>query len=643
MENSCSWAKSQIAFFSKIFILILISVFISQVDILAKEQLHNSQSSLNTAIVFKNSFQYQKAIEVLQKSKDPKDDFLLGYLAKLFYLTGQSKKAGRILTEIRDKKWYQYLYLGLASEDLGQIKQAIFAYKKSLNLNKNGIALFRLAKIHYKRKEYKRAIKLFEELINYDSSVRLAYYYLGRSLKELDENEKAYRYLAKTINFYPEFSRGKDELKEVKERLGQEFFAKRKRLKAEKRKKITLVPYQRKKNIPLVRVGVATGLGKFSFFSSGDFEIKDKEKIYQGRPNTFYTLKIKNNKVFLSDYETNKIYVIFSSPLTIVSKPINKNNYPFYILDVIYGVGDFWHKKIDRAYRGDFKVASDKGKINLINIVSIEEYLYGVLAAEIPPSVGKEALRAQAVLARSLAIRNKARHSGQGFDFCADVHCQVYHGLSAETESTKKAVDATSGEVLFYQEKVPEIFYHSNCGGCLASDIFGQKKYLADGRDSKSKKMPESAWGKERWFLEHPQSFCSGKNSKFRWQRIYDGQDFKIILGTSIEDLENIIPRVKKGCFRYGEMDVVLSGKPIRLRNDLKIRNFFDHLRSSAFWLEIKKDKKEKTKMLIFWGGGFGHGTGLCQEGAIGMAKKNYNYRKILKHYYPQAEINKSY
>lgn len=643
MENPRSWSKGTIAFFSKIFILVLISTLILQVNILAKDQSQKISNDLNTAIIFEKSFQYQKAIEVLQESKGPKDNFTLGYLAKLLYLTNQSKKANRILIKLDGKKWYQYVYLGLISEDLGQIKQAISAYRKSLNLNKNSIALFRLAKIYYKRKEYKKAIKLFKDLINYDSSIRLAYYYLGQSLKEVDENEKAYRYLAKAVNFYPEFNKAKKELKEVKEKLGRDFFLKRKRRKAEEREKITLASYQREKNIPLVRVGIVLGLDKFSFFSPGYFMIKGQEKIYQGKPNVFYTFKIKNNKVFLSDYKTDKVYAVFSSPVDMVSKPINESNYPFYVLDVIYGVKDFWHKKIDRAYRGDFKIVSKKNKINLINIVSIEEYLYGVLAAEIPPSVGREALKAQAVLARSLAIRNKARHSGQGFDFCADVHCQVYHGLSAETRSTREAVDDTRGESIFYQAKIPEIFYHSNCGGCLASDIFGQKKYLADGRDSKNKNMPESACNKEQWFLEHPQSFCSGENSKFRWQRIYDRQDFKIIFGTSIKNLENIIPQAKKGCFRYGEMDVVLSDELIHLRNDLRIRNFFDHLRSSAFSFEIKKDGKEKTKMLIFWGAGFGHGTGLCQEGAIGMAKEGYNYLKILKHYYPRAEINKAY
>ncbi len=544
---------------------------------------------------------------------------------------------------LENKKWYHYLYLGLIYEDLGRAKQAISAYRQSLNLDKNTIALFRLAKIYRKNKEYQKASDLFQELINYDSSLRLAYYYLGQCLKEIGQNRRAYKYLTKAVSFYPGFNQIKDQFQEVKQELGKDFFEKRKREKKEKREKVTLAVYKQQKDTPLVKVGIAVGVDQFSFFSAGKFEIKNRTSSYFGKPDTFYTIRTKDNKIFLSDYKTNKIYSVFSSPVTITSRSIHKKSYPFYILDVTYGVTDFWHKKIDRAYRGNFKVVANEAKITLINIVSIEEYLYGVLAAEIPPYVGKEALKAQAILARSLAIRHKARHSGQGFDFCADVHCQVYHGLSAETPSTKQAVDATRGEIIIYKGEVPEIFYHSNCGGCLTSDVFGQKQYLADGRDSKNKKMPQSAAEKEQWFLEYPDAFCSGKNSKFRWQRIYDQEDFRIAFGAEIESLEDILPRVKKGCFRHSKMDVILGGKLKSLNNGLEIRRFFDNLRSSAFNFEVKKDKQGKTKKLIFWGAGFGHGTGLCQEGAIGMAKEGYIYSEILKHYYPGVLIKKQY
>jgi stage II sporulation protein D len=642
MENPRNRLSAKVIFFSQITI-VLIFVFILPVSLFSKNKSDPVKDCLNSAVVFKESFQYQKALEVLTASKNQNNNHILRYLAKLFYLTGESKKAYQKLDRLADKRWVDYLYLGLINEELGQVGPAIEAYRKSLSLEKNSISLFRLAKIYRAQKEYNKAAVLFKELINYDSSIRVAYYYLGQCLKKINKNKEAYKYLAKAFNLYPDRAKVKNELIEVKKRLGEDFFAKRKKLEAERRQKVKLRPYKKQEGIPYVRIGIAVGLDKFSFLSPAEFKIKNKDSVYQGRPNVLYNIELDGNKVILSDSKTEKIYDIFLLPVEVISKPINGKNYPFYILNVVYGAGDFWHKRIDRAYRGDFKLILNNNKINLVNIVSIEEYLYGVLAAEIPANVDEEALKAQAVLARSLAIRNKARHIGQGFDFCADSHCQVYHGLSAETESTKKAVNQTRGVIISYQGKVPEIFYHSNCGGCLSSDIFGQKQYLAKGLDSENKKMLQPGYKKEEWFWEYPETFCSAKSSKFRWQRIYDNEDFKIAFGTSINKLSDIISKDKKECFRHSKMDVSLGDKLISLESGLAIRKFFDRLRSSAFLAELKKNEAGQTNMLIFWGSGFGHGTGLCQEGAIGMARDGYDYRQILNHYYPKGKLDKGY
>ncbi|MCF7872930.1 MAG: SpoIID/LytB domain-containing protein [Candidatus Omnitrophica bacterium] len=610
MENSCSRINAKVIFFSQITI-VLIFVFILPISLFSENKFNSEEDCLNSA--------------------------------KFFYLTGENKKAYWKLNSLVDKSWVDYLYLGLINEELGQIDLAIEAYKKALNLEKNSIGLFRLAKIYRAQKKYNKAAAFFKKLINYDSSIRVAYYYLGQCLRKINKNDEAYRYLAKAFNFYPDRAKVKDELIAVKKRLGDDFFVKRRKLETERRQKIKLSPYQRQEDIPYVRIGVAVGLDKFSFLSPAEFKIKNKDLVYQGKANVFYSIELNDNKIILSNSKTEKIHEIFLLPVEIISEPINGKNYPFYILNVVYGAGDFWHKRIDRAYRGDFKLIFNNNKINLVNIVSIEEYLYGVLAAEIPANTDKEALKAQAVLARSLAIRNKARHVGQGFDFCADSHCQVYHGLSAETESTKDAVDQTKGIVIFYKGKVPEIFYHSNCGGCLSSDIFGKKEYLAKGLDSEKKKMLQPEHKREEWFWEYPETFCSAKSSKFRWQRIYDNEDFKIAFGTNINKIIDIVSKDKKECFRHSKMDVVFEDKSISLESGLAIRKFFDRLRSSAFLVELKKNETGQTDMLIFWGSGFGHGTGLCQEGAIGMAREGYGYRQILNHYYPKGKLGKGY
>ncbi|MCF7876986.1 MAG: SpoIID/LytB domain-containing protein [Candidatus Omnitrophica bacterium] len=642
MENSRNRPKTKLIFFLQIAAIVIFLSILPPL-VFSGNKSDKIKSCLHTAVTSKQSFQYKKAIETLGNSEEGDSNLIKEYLARFFYLSGQSKRAYQKINELDSKNWDSYLYLGLISEDLGRVNQAISAYEKSLELEKSSIGLFRLGKIYQSRGQFQKAAVFFKKLIDHDSSFRLAYYYLGQSLKKAGKNKNAYKYLAKALNFYPEVEKISDEFKEVKKNIGKEFFLKKREEKAAKREKVALEPYYKQKGIPLVKVGIARGLDRFSFFSPAGFKLQGKNSAYRGKPDFFYDCKLRNKKVVLTSRKTGRVLEVFSPPIELIPETKEGKYFPVYVLDVVYGAGDFWHKKIDRAYRGDFRVVLKKNKITLINIVSLEEYLYGVLAAEIPPSVGKEALSAQAVLARSLAFRNKARHSGEGFDFCADSHCQVYHGFSAETNSTREAVDATRGEVIFYQGKVPEIFYHSNCGGCLSFDIFGKKQYLAKGRDLEKAGMPDSAYGKEEWFRKYPESFCKTESSKFRWQRIYDRQDSQIAFGASLDRIAAIIPKASKSCFRHSKMDLVLTDKTITLETGLAIRNFFDHLRSSAFSLELKKNKSGRPEMLIFWGAGFGHGSGLCQYGAIGMARRGYGYREILKHYYPKARLKKSY
>ena len=215
------------------------------------------------------------------------------------------------------------------------------------------------------------------------------------------------------------------------------------------------------------------------------------------------------------------------------------------------------------------------------------------------------------------------------------MHCQVYRGLNVESSLTNKAVDETRGEVIVYQDTPIEAFYHANCGGCLRGKLFGRRGYLPSNlRDSEDKsKLSLTPWEEERWFKEKRESLCSqDKNSNFRWQRVYDREDFKLVFGYSLEELERIIVKSRGDCLHVKEIEVEIEGKVKQIRGDLKIRNFFDNLKSSAFKIEIKyiiKDGVVKPNMLIFWGAGFGHGVGMCQRGAVALAEKGYSYKAV--------------
>lgn len=596
---------------------------------------------LDKASSYKEAMNYAEAISILENNKGLFNQRKeINFLCRLYYLDGQSKKAIETLNTISDKDWINYLYLGLAYEDLGNKQLAVKNYLKSIKLNENFIALYRLGKIYYKHKSYLKASRFFSKLIALDSSTRIANYYLADCFLKTGDYERAYNYSAKSINFYPDNKDIKTQLIEIKDKIGKAFFIEAKRTLERARDLVKLMFYKREKGVPVIKVGIATDLKDFSFRCGGNFTVSDSKNSFKGEKNKFYKIIFQNKRLYLTDNKTGTVYKKFKGPVAIKSK-----GYPFCILDVSYGHANFWHKKIDRIYRGDFKLTADRD-ITLINILSIEEYLYGVLPSEIPASSDKEALRAQAVAARTLAFKSikQQRHASNDFDVCADVHCQVYQGMSVETASTNKAVDETKGQIILYKSEPIEAIYHANCGGCLRPDVFGQKEYYAENFDSKKNGCSMSADEEENWFTSFPENFCAHSyKSNYRWQRVYDEEDFLLVFGYPLKDIISITPLEKISCAAYKIIQVKTPKDKIIIKGDFNIRNYFDKLRSSAFKVDVGFSPQKKAKMIFFWGAGFGHGVGMCQEGAQFMAKNGFTYQEIIKHYYPHTEIVKRY
>ncbi|MCF7908665.1 MAG: SpoIID/LytB domain-containing protein [Candidatus Omnitrophica bacterium] len=600
---------------------------------------------LNTAILFKASGENERALEVLSKAESQfrNDRRFVAYLARFNYLLGNSQKALDIFAELKNKNWDDFIYLGLIYEDLGQINKAISSYLASLKSRDNSIALFRLAKIYRKQQRYREAISYFKRLIKADSSIRLSYYYLGECLLKKAKHDEAYKYLSKAIKFYPESGSVAKLFDQSKQALGKDFFIAKKNLKDKQRKRVESPSYVPKDGTFDIAIGLAKELKQFSFSSRGNFVISGKGATFSGQANVIYTVTLRDKKLILQGYQDKKEYAVFSDSLSIFYFDSINKVYPFYLFDITYGKGNFWHKTVDRAYRGAIEVLVKKGTLTLVNRLSIEEYLYGVLSAEIPYASGKEALKAQAVAARTLVFRNRGRHRHDGFDFCADVHCQVYQGMSAETLPTTSAVEETRGQILEFNDKPIETFYHSNCGGCLASDVFGKEEYLVNKIDFNQANLPRFAYERERWFIESPETFCSKNSSGYRWQRIYDSEDFLIAFGFELKEVKNFFSHEIGECSHHKKVELISTKKKKSLSGGLAIRDYLDKLRSSAFMVEIKSSANKLSEMFIIWGAGFGHGTGLCQEGAIGMADQGYNYQEILHHYYPKTKINTVY
>lgn len=154
--------------------------------------------------------------------------------------------------------------------------------------------------------------------------------------------------------------------------------------------------------------------------------------------------------------------------------------------------------ELDRRYRGTIQVDVQGGRLRAINIVGLEQYLYGVVPAEVPDDWPAEVLKAQAVAARTYALAT--RKTAGDFDLYADVRSQVYRGIDEEEVSTNQAVDATAGEVLEYRGRIVITYFHSTSGGRTASiaDVWPGSNpvpYLVSVEDPYDSLSPHHTWG----------------------------------------------------------------------------------------------------------------------------------------------------
>ncbi len=284
------------------------------------------------------------------------------------------------------------------------------------------------------------------------------------------------------------------------------------------------------------------------------------------------------------------------------------------------------------------------GRLTLVNELSIEKYLEGILPSEMFPSAPAEALKAQAVAARGQVLAKMGqRHNTDPFHLCSQVHCQAYDGLEKADPRTTAAVQQTAGQVLFDGAGHPaDTVYSSSCGGHGEhnENVWGGKpnpllRGLPDG-DAPGKDLAR--------FLGRPsKSYCGklpGGAGAFRWKVVKSAAELEKSLAASgfSGKVADLVPRRRGVSGRILELEVKGGAKPLILSGELVIRRALGGLRSSLF-----VHKKLKDGSFEFTGAGFGHGVGLCQWGAMGRAQDGQKAPAILQHYYPGSVLLKLY
>lgn len=301
------------------------------------------------------------------------------------------------------------------------------------------------------------------------------------------------------------------------------------------------------------------------------------------------------------------------------------------------------------------------GQLDAINRIDLEELLRGILPSEIYASAHIEALKAQAVAARTEILSAIGhRHPATPFLLCATQHCQVYNGATRYTPETDRAVKETVGVVLLYEKRFVRAVYSSNCGGHTEdnSTVWGEhpEPYLTpvvdtDPNSDIYKKFRDGITEEnlEEFLYLGGDTFCSrssfSNKKAFRWQEEIPYNDILLLLKKrfDINGLNDIIIEGRGISGRIKGITIISGEKKFYIDGEYNIRQLFGGLKSGLMIIEKKKDPSGRIVSLIFTGAGWGHGVGMCQTGAIGMAERNYSYSDILKHYYSGVRIEKVY
>jgi stage II sporulation protein D len=297
-----------------------------------------------------------------------------------------------------------------------------------------------------------------------------------------------------------------------------------------------------------------------------------------------------------------------------------------------------------RRYRGEIVVRPAPGGLLVLNRVRIDDYLTGVVPLEIGnrPASDSAAVQAQAVSARSYAYTHLDPGATRGFDVTSTVADQVYGGVDVETPLASRAIASTRGLVLKYAGRVVNAPYSSSCGGqtAEASEVWNSADvpYLKNVSD----RIP----GTDRYYCDI--------SPRFTWTKTFDEPD---LVGTISRYLSTVTtvagddpgrPRAiviasKTASGRVGEMRITTDRGTYTVRGNntrYVLRGANGEILSSTYFsVDSAQERDGYLRRLTLRGGGYGHGVGMCQYGAIGRARAGQNFRAILATYYPGTTV----
>lgn len=332
------------------------------------------------------------------------------------------------------------------------------------------------------------------------------------------------------------------------------------------------------------------------------------------------------------------------------------------------------------TYVGSFELVAVKDRVRLILKSDLEDYIKGVLQSEIPASYHIEAIKAQAVAARTYGLNPRISHEAESFNVCDSfLCCQYFAGIATISSAHKRAIEETRGQILVFQDKPILALFSSNSGGhtenyenCFSDPVSGAfpptaLPYLKGVPEGKlPSKFPSEAGLLELWNSKKPDT-VDAWSPHFRWIQSLKANDLEAHMHHEIDLLRKdkqftpfITPPASgkfghiKGfeAMKRGVSGVIIALKICTsagdwlVRKELTIRSIFKNpelklarLKSARFVMAQSRDRLGLLSALEIRGLGWGHGVGMQQTGAQGHALRGRTYRQILSHYFRDTQI----
>ena len=405
---------------------------------------------------------------------------------------------------------------------------------------------------------------------------------------------------------------------------------------------------------PMIRVGIILPEDDIislhiSFSDAQCYEIETSDHLYPTCKNT--------DQLSFNLVDGNLVIPELKIEDTIIKIiPFIPDENPSTTLDgITAGRGFHWEKKIIASYWGTLEFTVIDGKLMAVNELPLEQYLKCVATSEMSAQCPSEFLKAQTIVARSWFLANiEQKHRHLGFDICNDDCCQRYQGMANCSEASIQSADDTFGQVIVHDDKICDARYSKSCGGITenfenvwAGDSIPYLVSIKDVNNSgvafcSPEIVPEESLKKYMGNVDE-------KGQYYRWR--YEATQGELI--QSLKDKRNIesakivhlIPerigdsgRIINLRIEYKDFQNNLES--IGIHSEYEIRDIISpsFLFSSAFTIQ----KNEKGNFILH-GKGWGHGVGLCQIGALGMAISGKSSEEILDHYYSISKLKRIY